>query len=116
MKYWRRKPPAAMRGAPSWTVTFGDLMSLLLTFFVMLFSISEVKQNKVYELINPDRRSCLIVFHNAKLAQIIHRMNYLRRSFEISWCPKIGVQVSAKMTVKIAVTYEKLSLDNCKPL
>ncbi|HLV00435.1 MAG TPA: flagellar motor protein MotB [Acidobacteriota bacterium] len=29
-------------GAPAWVVTFGDMMSLLLTFFVLLFSFSEI--------------------------------------------------------------------------
>jgi len=33
-------------GAPSWTVTFGDMMSLLLTFFILLFSMSELKMEK----------------------------------------------------------------------
>lgn len=33
-------------GAPSWTVTFGDMMSLLLTFFILLFSMSELKVEK----------------------------------------------------------------------
>ncbi len=27
-------------GVPEWVVTFGDMMSLLLTFFIMLFFIS----------------------------------------------------------------------------
>lgn len=33
-------PPA---GAPEWVVTYGDMMSLLLTFFIMLVSMSELK-------------------------------------------------------------------------
>ncbi len=33
-------------GAPLWTTTFGDMMSLLLTFFVLLYSMSELKQDK----------------------------------------------------------------------
>jgi chemotaxis protein MotB len=35
-------PPA---GVPEWVVTYGDLMSLLLTFFIMLVSLSELKQD-----------------------------------------------------------------------
>ncbi len=31
-------------GAPEWMVTYGDMMSLLLTFFVLLVSMSELKQ------------------------------------------------------------------------
>lgn len=30
-------------GAPAWTTTFGDLMSLLLTFFILLYAMSELK-------------------------------------------------------------------------
>jgi len=33
-------------GAPPWTVTFGDMMSLLLTFFILLFSMSELEVEK----------------------------------------------------------------------
>ncbi len=32
-------------GVPEWVVTYGDMMSLLLTFFIMLVSISEQKQD-----------------------------------------------------------------------
>ncbi len=30
-------------GVPEWVVTYGDMMSLLLTFFIMLVSMSELK-------------------------------------------------------------------------
>ena len=33
-------------GAPEWVVTFGDMMSLLLTFFVMLLSFSTMEASK----------------------------------------------------------------------
>lgn len=36
-------PPA---GAPEWVVTYGDMMSLLLTFFIMLVSMSELKKDE----------------------------------------------------------------------
>lgn len=35
-------------GVPEWMVTFGDMMSLLLTFFIMLVSMSEIKKEDVY--------------------------------------------------------------------
>lgn len=34
---------------PEWVVTFGDMMSLLLTFFIMLVSLSEIKQEEQYQ-------------------------------------------------------------------
>ena len=37
-------------GAPLWVVTFGDLMSLLLCFFVLLLSFSELDRQKYKEL------------------------------------------------------------------
>lgn len=36
-------------GAPAWTTTFGDLMSLLLTFFVLMYSMSELKVERFAE-------------------------------------------------------------------
>jgi chemotaxis protein MotB len=39
-------PPPAEEGAPIWMVTFGDMMSLLLTFFILLFSMSELKMDR----------------------------------------------------------------------
>ncbi len=36
-------------GVPEWIVTFGDMMSLLLTFFIMLVSLSEIKSQEKYQ-------------------------------------------------------------------
>jgi len=36
-------------GIPEWVVTFGDMMSLLLTFFIMLVSMSEMKEDQKYQ-------------------------------------------------------------------
>ena len=36
-------------GIPEWVVTFGDMMSLLLTFFIMLVSLSEIKEEETYQ-------------------------------------------------------------------
>ena len=35
-----------LKGAPMWMCTFGDLMSLLLCFFVLLLSFSEIDRQK----------------------------------------------------------------------
>ncbi len=39
----------ASGGIPEWVVTFGDMMSLLLTFFIMLVSMSEIKEEERYQ-------------------------------------------------------------------
>lgn len=46
----KRKPDDPPKGAPAWTSTFGDLMNLLLCFFVLLFSMSTVDAQK-FELL-----------------------------------------------------------------
>ena len=38
-------------GAPAWMVTFGDLMSLLLCFFVLMLSFSEMDRKK-YKIVS----------------------------------------------------------------
>jgi len=44
--------PPAEEGAPTWMVTFGDMMALLLTFFILLFSMSEIEVKKFQQAVN----------------------------------------------------------------
>lgn len=46
-----RKPEEVKPGAPAWTATFGDLMNLLLCFFVLLFSMSTMDAAKFEEVV-----------------------------------------------------------------
>jgi len=46
-----QKDEIVEEGAPSWMVTFGDLMSLLLCFFVLLLSFSEMDRKK-YKIVS----------------------------------------------------------------
>jgi len=39
-----KKCPEPKRGTPAWMTTFGDMNSLLLTFFVLMFNISEINE------------------------------------------------------------------------
>ena len=41
-----RKPDEPPKGAPAWQTTFGDLMNLLLCFFVLLFAMSTIDEDK----------------------------------------------------------------------
>ena len=50
----RRRPLTNQRdepqgGAPEWTVTLADMMSLLLTFFILLLAMSEIKEEQMYQ-------------------------------------------------------------------
>lgn len=47
----RKKTEDQPQGSPAWMATFSDLMNLLLCFFVLLFSMSSVNQEKFEELV-----------------------------------------------------------------
>ena len=55
-------------GIPEWVVTFGDMMSLLLTFFVLLFSMSEPKVEESKAMMESLRRS---FGHDTSVASIM---------------------------------------------
>ncbi len=38
-------------GIPGWVVTFGDMMSLLLTFFILLLSFSSIQESKFHDAV-----------------------------------------------------------------
>lgn len=46
----KRKEEAPAPGSPAWMATFGDLMNLLLCFFVLLFSMSTLDEKKWQEV------------------------------------------------------------------
>jgi chemotaxis protein MotB len=65
-------------GAPDWIVTFGDLMSLLLCFFVLLLSFSEMDRKK-YKIVSGSLKNAFgiqrerPVFDSPKAEKIIAR-------------------------------------------
>ena len=51
MSSYRRKPRSSKRGAPAWMTTYADMVTLLLTFFVLLYSFSTVDVQKFRAII-----------------------------------------------------------------
>jgi len=45
----RKKKCSCPEGIPEWVVTYGDMMSLLLTFFILLAAFSELKKEHEYQ-------------------------------------------------------------------
>lgn len=56
-------------GIPEWVVTFGDMMSLLLTFFIMLVSMSEMKEDEKFQAMLESMRQTF--GHEASMASIM---------------------------------------------
>ena len=57
----KRREDAPAAGAPLWVATFGDLMNLLLCFFVLLFSMSTVDAQK-FEMMTASFSSTFSIF------------------------------------------------------
>ena len=53
----KKEEPSSEGGAPEWMVTYGDMMGLLLTFFVLLFAFSEPKAEKFQRVLESLRRA-----------------------------------------------------------
>jgi chemotaxis protein MotB len=51
MAYMQRKKKCPPEGAADWMLTYGDMVTLLLTFFVMLFTVSEVDEHRLQLII-----------------------------------------------------------------
>ncbi|MEN1679813.1 MAG: flagellar motor protein MotB [Planctomycetota bacterium] len=56
-------------GIPEWVVTFGDMMSLLLTFFIMLVSMSEIKEEERYQAMLESMRRAF--GHESSISSIV---------------------------------------------
>ena len=58
-------------GAPAWMVTYGDLMSLLLTFFVLLLSFSVMDESKITQAIESVQRALSFLPANDAVTMIM---------------------------------------------
>ena len=45
----KKRPIIVKQGLPGWVMTYGDMMSLLLTFFVLIVSFSSMQESKFNE-------------------------------------------------------------------
>ncbi len=58
----KKKQAEAPKGSPAWMATFSDLMNLLLCFFVLLFSMSTVSEEK-FNLVVASLQSHISIFN-----------------------------------------------------
>ncbi|MFQ5473660.1 MAG: flagellar motor protein MotB [Dehalococcoidia bacterium] len=67
----RKKAPEAAGGAPMWMVTYGDLMSLLLTFFVLLLSFSAIVEEDFQKALAAIRAEILFLDFESQKPSIV---------------------------------------------
>lgn len=63
----QKKPDEPPKGAPLWMNTFADLMNLLLCFFVLLFAMSNVDQEKFDQMVE-SMQSSIGIFNGGKIS------------------------------------------------
>ena len=68
-------------GAPKWVVTFGDLMSLLLCFFVLLLSFSEMDRQK-YKQVAGSLEKAFGVQRKTKVMDVPKGMKMIAKDFD----------------------------------
>lgn len=68
-------------GAPKWVVTFGDLMSLLLCFFVLLLSFSEMDRQK-YKQVAGSLEKAFGVQRKTRVMEIPKGIKIIARDFD----------------------------------
>lgn len=75
-------------GAPAWVVTFGDLMSLLLCFFVLLLSFSEMDRAK-YKEVAGSLRKAFGVQRQSKAFQTPKGLKMIAKDFDQQIIPAL---------------------------
>ena len=73
--------PKVEKGAPRWVVTFGDLMSLLLCFFVLLLSFSEMDRQK-YKQVAGSMEKAFGVQRKNRVMEIPKGMKVIAKDFD----------------------------------
>jgi len=62
MKF-KRQPPDQKKGAPLWMVTFSDLVTLILVFFILLFSMSQIDLKKFQAIADSFKQREILDFY-----------------------------------------------------
>ena len=63
----KKRKQEGSKGSPAWMSTFSDLMNLLLCFFVLLFSMSTVSEEK-FQMVIASLQSSLSIFQQGSLS------------------------------------------------
>ena len=63
----KKKQMEGPKGAAPWMTTFSDLMNLLLCFFVLLFAMSTVNEEK-FQMVIASLQSSISIFNNGSLS------------------------------------------------
>jgi chemotaxis protein MotB len=102
-------------GAPRWVVTFGDLMSLLLCFFVLLLSFSELDRQK-YKQVAGSMEKAFGVQRRAKVMEIPKGMKMIAKDFDQEMIATrikedIGKELNEMISSQLADLQDNIEID-----
>jgi chemotaxis protein MotB len=66
----KKKKKDAKSGAPSWMVTYSDMVTLLLTFFVLMISMSQVDKVKFFQAVGSLRGALGVINEREELVSM----------------------------------------------
>ncbi|WAA11735.1 flagellar motor protein MotS [Fervidibacillus halotolerans] len=67
MKKYEKKQKPSKKGAPFWMVTYSDMITLVLVFFVMLFSMSQIDMQKFKAIAESFRDRSIFEFYPSSI-------------------------------------------------
>lgn len=102
-------------GAPKWVVTFGDLMSLLLCFFVLLLSFSEMDKQK-YKQVAGSMEKAFGVQRKAKVMEVPKGMKMIAKDFDQELIATrikeaIGKEIEDLMETELSDLKEQINIE-----
>jgi chemotaxis protein MotB len=102
-------------GAPRWIVTFGDLMSLLLCFFVLLLSFSELDRQK-YKQVAGSMEKAFGVQRRTKVMEVPKGMKMIAKDFDQELIATrikedIGKEIDEIITSQLSDLKDQIEID-----
>ena len=111
-----QNPAKVDMGAPKWVVTYGDLMSLLLCFFVLLLSFSEMDRQK-YKQVAGSLEKAFGVQRKIRVMEIPKGMKIIARDFdqeiiEMRIKEELGKQIDDLLATEMEDLHGQIALES----
>ena len=100
-----RKRESGRKGAPQWVVTYGDMMSLLLTFFILLLSFSTITEEKFEQAVHSLQRALGLMPASLSIVPLEQDAQAMRRS------PRSIERVAREMRRRLQVLGREQDVD-----